>query len=348
MACYLADVQRDYAASGRFLVTASALALQAGREDEVSAAALLLLSVQHLQRGDHATALSLLSFLHQRHLQPGSAQPLSVPLQADILSALAIGYMRAENRAEEAETAFTAAMSTRQQVQDRTAALHLLTCRDLLALNARLRPSASSLPSSLAAQSACEHIESSVFPSSSYAAAARQLSLALLQRPHNVSLAVAHFDSAISQLAQLHAASPDPRLALSLIHLVYTLSTPSLSPSPPSPPLPVLERFFSVLSSSHPRGLGVYTLPCLQVASAMLAGGGLWVQGMDAVRQGYEAVRGEGADDEVWRRLYSWMFTQAEREKAEERRREEERERERKRIEAEQLQKDADTKQTEL
>ena len=321
-ACYNADIRRDYPSAYRDLVAASALALQ-GTDDEALALSLLLLSVHHLVQNDTTNARSLLTFLHQRFLSPSSpaSSALPVALQADILSALAVSHSMKGGDEAMMEPLFSSAMATRQQLTDRSALLHLLTCRDLL-----IRHPSFTL-TSLPAHTACAHIETSVFGAHSYALATRSLALAHLHERANFSLACSHAEAAVAALQGLPSSPPDYRLPLAHLHLAHLLTLEPPSPGGSIMARSVLDSLFST-HSAHPRGAGVYSGVLLAVATEVLVRERDWLAAMDVVRQGYEVARSRGEGEDGWSRMYSFIYQRHEQEKAEERRQAEERERE--------------------
>ena len=323
VACYDADMRRDYATAHRDLVIASALALHA-EDDEAVARSLLLLAVHQLTQNDTANARSLLTFLHQRFLSsssPTAASPLPLPLQADVLSALAVSHSTEGGDATLVDQLFRAAMATRHQIADRTALVHAFACRDFLLHHPSLTAA------SLSAHLACEHIEVAVFGAQSYAAAARSLALAHAHAATNLTLACGHAVAASTLLYALPSSPTDYRLPLGLLQLAHLLTLPSPS-SPPSlahTARSTLDSLFALHASAHPRGAGLYSPTVLSVATEVLARERDWIAAMDVVRQGYEVSRGRGEGEDGWRAIFQWLFSQNERDKAEERKREEER-----------------------
>ena len=320
-ACYLADVHDDRQRSSRYLTIAAGLALQSGDHSGI-AQSLLLLSVHYLLVKDHINSLSLLTYLHQRYIAPSSpALNLSTSLQSNILSGLALAYARAADMSE-SERLLQEVLTTRQLIDDRSSVAHLLSCRDLLLVR---KWQSAGVEAQLTAQLGCQRIEDSVFTAFSYAASARLLAIALTQYPANASAAAMYSLAAYETFASVSASTADHRMPVTLLYHAHHLFTSQQSHSA----MPVLDHLFLLLSSSFPRGLGSHTRPLLCVSVEVAAGLGVWQQGMEATRQGWEASRGVGDArvEEEWKRIFGWLYQQNEREKAEERRRLEEQER---------------------
>ena len=316
-ACYLVDVHADRHSSSRFLTIAAALALQAGDHGGI-AQSLLLLSVHHLLVDDHVNALSLLTYLHQRYIAPSSPPFMLSPwLQTNTLSALALAYSRAGD-VSESERLLQEALTARQQVDDRSSIIHLLSCRDLLLIR---RWQLATLEAQLNAQFACQRIEHSVFTTSSYAASVRLLAIAVMQHTTNTSAAAAYSLAAYETFGSVSASTADHRMPLTLLYHAHHLFTSQQ----PHSAMPLLDHLFLLLSSSFPRGLGFHTRPLLLVSVEVAAGLAVWQQGMEASRQGWEASRGVGDArvEEEWKRMFGWLYQQQEKDKAEERRRQE-------------------------
>ena len=318
--CYLTDVHADRQLSSRYLTIAAALALQSS-DHTAMAQSLMLLAVHHLLVDDHVNALSLLTYLHQRYLEPSSpAITLSPWLQSNILSALAFAYTRAGD-VSESERLLQQAMTSRQQVSDRSSIIHLLSCRDLLLVR-DWQPAP--LDAQLDAHHSCQRIEQSVFTASSYAASARLLAIAIVQRAVNISAAAPYSLAAYETFASTSASTPDHRLPLTLLYHAHHRYTSQLSVLSHGA-MPLLDHLFLLLAASYPRGLGAHTWPLLLVSVEVAAGLGVWSQGMEASRQGWEASRGLGDHrvEEEWKRIFGWLYQRSEQDKAEERRREE-------------------------
>ena len=328
-AAYLADIHAERQLSSRYLTIAAALALQSSNHS-CAVQSLLLLSVHHLLVDEHVNALSLLTYLHQRYIAPPHpSHTLSASQQANVLSALAFAYARAQD-VDESERLLQEALTSRQRVDDRLSIVHLLSCRDLLLV--RLWQSASA-EAQLNAQYACQRIEHSVFSASSYAASARLLSMAVAQHATEASAAANYSLAAYAALGSVSASTPDHRLPLTLLYHSHHLFTSQQ----PHAAMPVLDHTFLSLQASFPRGLTLHTRPLLCVSVEVAAGLAVWQQGIEATRQGWEASRGVGdaVREEEWKRMFAWLYAQSEAEKAEERRREQARLEELKRLQAE-------------